>query len=107
MLVDTPDSTIWLTGSLSLATEEMHLVAQVDPKDVSPLAMRAPLHVDGRLLNAPKVSLDKGKVLRRIVPAIVLAAINPLAAILPFIDLGDDESKKAVAACQSVPGRRG
>jgi AsmA family protein len=104
MLVDTPDSTLWLAGSVSLATEEMHLVATVSPKDASPLSLRAPLHVDGRL-NAPKISIEKKSVLRRVGAAVVLATVNPVAAIIPFIDLGDDESKKAVAACQSVPGR--
>jgi AsmA family protein len=104
MLVDTPDSTLWLTGAVSLVTEEMHLVASVSPKDASPVSLRAPLHVDGRL-NAPKISIDKKSVRRRIGAAVVLATVNPLAGIIPFIDLGDDESKKAIAACRSVPGR--
>lgn len=104
MLVDTPDSTLWLTGSVSLATEEMHLVSSVSPKDASPVSLRAPLHIDGRL-NAPKISIEKKSVLRRIGAAVVLATVNPLAGIIPLIDLGDDESKKAIAACLSVPGR--
>jgi AsmA family protein len=68
------------------------------------VSLRAPLHVDGRL-NAPKISIDKKSVRRRIGAAVVLATVNPLAGIIPFIDLGDDESKKAIAACRSVPGR--
>jgi len=107
MLIDTSDSTIWVDGSMSLATEQMQFVARVDPKDFSPLALRTPIHVDGSL-NAPRLSLEKGPLARKVVPAVLLAMINPLAAILPLIDTGDDEAKKAVSACQAVTtARRG
>ena len=105
MLVDTRDSTVWVEGSVSLATEQMHLVARVAPKDFSPLTLRTPLHIDGAL-NAPKVTLEKAPLLRRLVPAALLALINPLAALLPLLDAGDDEARQAITACQALARRR-
>ncbi|MBC7940020.1 MAG: AsmA family protein, partial [Chitinophagaceae bacterium] len=107
MLVDTRDSTIWLDGSVSLASEQMQMVARVAPKDFSPLTLRTPLHIDGTLSD-PSLSLEKGPLLRRLVPAALLAVLNPLAALLPLIDMGeDDEARQALSSCQSVVARRG
>ena len=105
MLVDTRDSTLWVEGSVSLATEQMHLVARVAPKDFSPLTLRTPLHIDGSL-NAPKLSLEKAPLLRRLVPAALLALVNPLAGLLPLLDAGDDEARQAIQACQEVMAKR-
>nr|WP_316639571.1 AsmA family protein [uncultured Roseateles sp.] len=105
MLVDTSDSTIWVDGSLSLATERLALRLRVSPKDFSPLTLRTPVLVGGTLAD-PKLSLEAGPLARRVVPAALLALINPLAAILPLLDQGGDEdSKKTVAACQALMQR--
>jgi len=105
MLVDSRDSTLWIDGSLSLATERLALVAHVAPKDISPLALRTPIHVDGTL-RSPTVSVEKGPVLRRLIPAALLATLNPLAALLPLVDTGDDEARKAIETCRRVAARR-
>jgi len=104
MLVDTRDSTLWVTGGLSLATEQLDLTARVQPKDWSPLALRAPLHIDGTL-GAPALSLDKPALLRRAVPAALLAMISPLAAVLPLIDLGQPDPG-AATGCAAAPVAR-
>ncbi len=104
MVVDTRDSTLWVTGSLSLADEQLQLVARVQPKDFSPLTLRTPLHVDGPLA-APEVTLEKAPLLRRVVPAALLAMINPLAGLLPLLDAGRTEQPAAVAACQALMTR--
>jgi len=104
LLVDTGDSTLWAEGSLSLAEEKLALVARVEPKDFSPLALRSPLRVDGTLAD-PKVSIEKGPIVRRVGSSALLAMLHPLAAILPLMDAGDDDAKNAIAACRSVAER--
>lgn len=103
LLVDTRDSLLWVQGSLSLATEQLQLQAQVRPKDWSPLTLRTPLHIDGTL-GRPVLSLDKPQLMKRAVPAALLALLHPLAALLPLIDAGDNQGP-AVAGCQAVVRR--
>ena len=106
LMVDTRDSTLWLAGSVSLATEQLALTANVAPKDWSPLALRSPLHLDGTLAK-PVLSLDKPALLQRLVPAALLALVNPLAALLPLIDLGGpDGGVAAITACRDAAARQ-
>ena len=44
----------------------------------------------------------KGPLLRRVVPAALLAMVNPLAGLLPLLDTGDDDGRSALQACQRV-----
>lgn len=104
LLVDTPDSTIYAEGAMSLATERLALVAKVEPKDFSPLALRTPLHIDGTFSD-PDLNLEKGPLARRLVPSALLAMLNPLAALLPLIDAGDDDAQKALAGCHALNER--
>jgi uncharacterized protein involved in outer membrane biogenesis len=104
LVVDTSDSTLWATGNLSLASEKLDLTARVSPKDVSPLALRTPVHVRGTL-GDPDLSLDKGPLARRVVPAVLLGMLNPLAALLPLIDTGGEEAKAKLAGCQQLVQR--
>ena len=101
LVVDTPDSTLWGEGRVSLADEKLDLVARVEPKDVSPLTLRTPLRVRGTLSD-PSISLEKGPLVRRAVPAVLLGLINPLAALLPLIDPGGDQARHRTAGCQAL-----
>jgi AsmA family protein len=101
LLVDTRDSLLWVDGSASMATERLQLQAHVQPKDWSPLSLRAPLHIDGTL-GAPLLSLDKPQLLRRAVPAALLALVHPLAALLPLVDAGDAGTTPPAAGCQAL-----
>ena len=112
LMLDTRDSTLWLAGTVSLATEQLALTANVAPKDWSPLALRAPLHVDGTLAK-PVLSLDKPALLKRLVPAALLGLVNPLAALLPLVDLGampdaadGADGVAAVTACRDAAARQ-
>ena len=105
MVIDTPDSTFWIDGTLSLATEAIDLRAVVSPKDFSPLALRTPLHVRGTLAK-PDVSIEKGPLARKLATAALLALANPLAALLPLIDVGDtDAAKKDAIGCRELVQR--
>jgi AsmA family protein len=102
MVLDTRDSTVWIDGSLSLASEQMDLRAIVAPKDFSPLALRTPLRVTGRF-TAPRVSLDKGPLVRKLAITGLLAALQPLAAILPLIDTGGSpDGEEGEAGCERL-----
>jgi len=105
MVLDTKDSTIWVVGSLSLATEKLDLRAVVSPKSFSPLTLRAPLRVRGSFAS-PQVSLDKRPMGLKLATSFLLALVNPLAALIPLVDSGDaGEAKRTAALCQGVMQR--
>jgi hypothetical protein len=106
MVLDTRDSVIWIDGSLSMASEAIDLRAVVSPKDFSPLTLRTPLRVRGSFA-APEVSIDKAPMARKVASALLLALLNPLAALIPFIDPGDGTATAArtADACQSLMQR--
>jgi uncharacterized protein involved in outer membrane biogenesis len=89
-VVDTPDSTVWAEGSVSLKDEALDMKATVAPKDFSPLALRTPIHVKGQF-NAPQISLEKAPLARKIAGVALAALITPLAAVLPMLDKGEGE----------------
>ncbi len=87
-VIDTRDSRLWLDGSVSLADERLALVVRVQPKDFSPLTLRAPVHIRGTLAQ-PSLALDKAALAQRAIPAALLAMVHPLAALIPLIDGGE------------------
>ncbi len=101
-VLNTADSTVWIDGSVSLKSEAMNLKAVVSPKDFSPLSLRTPIHVKGTL-GDPKVSVELGKLAGKAAAAGLLALLNPLAAIIPFIDTGSkDTANKQDAQCKAL-----
>ncbi|MDL2339553.1 MAG: AsmA family protein, partial [Pseudomonadota bacterium] len=105
MVLDTTDSAVWIDGSLSLATEALDLRAVVIPKDFSPLTLRSPLRVGGSLA-VPEVSLEKEPIARKVAASILLALLNPLAALIPLIDPGDaDLARRTGAGCRKLMQR--
>jgi hypothetical protein len=108
LVLDTDDSSVWVDGSISLATETLDLRAVVSPKDFSPLALRTPIHVRGVLAD-PKLSLETGPLARRVGAAALLALITPAAAFLPLVDTGDpDQAERALAqGCRALAERSG
>lgn len=105
MVLDTPDSAIWVDGSLSLATEALDLRAVVVPKDFSPLTLRTPLRVRGSFAQ-PEVSVDKGPAGKKLAASILLGLLNPLAALIPLVDPGDaDGARRGAAGCKALRQR--
>ena len=110
MVVNTRDSTIWIDGTVSLRDESLDLRAVVSPKDISPLTLRTPVHVKGTF-GKPEASLEVGKLVGKAGAAGLLALLNPLAAIIPFIDPGakkeaaqnDAECANLVATSGAIP----
>jgi len=107
LVVDTTDSTVWVDGSLSLATESLDLRLLVSPKDFSPLALRSPVHLKGSFAD-PDVSLDKAKLGQRLGAAALLGFLTPIAALIPFFDVGDtDDAKRGASQCKALSNRLG
>ena len=103
MVVDTADSAVWVDGSLSLASESMDLRAVVFPKDFSPLALRTPLLVKGSF-SKPEVSVEKAPLAKKLGLSVLLGLINPLAALIPLIDVGDAQGAAAGGASGGASG---
>jgi uncharacterized protein involved in outer membrane biogenesis len=104
-VIDTRDSTVWVEGSVSLAHETLDLKAVVSPKDFSPLTARAPIHVEGTFAQ-PKITVEASKLGAKVGAAALLSLINPLAAVIPFIDPGaDDDAKREAAECATLVRR--
>ena len=105
LVLETPESTIWMNGSISLASEAIDLNLVVAPKDISPLALRTPLHVRGSFAQ-PSVSLDKGKLGLRLAASALLALVNPLAALIPLVDVGNNaEAQRGADECRVLSNR--
>jgi uncharacterized protein involved in outer membrane biogenesis len=101
LVLDTSDSTVWLDGSVSLATEQLNLRAVVAPKDFSVLTLRSPLHIEGSFAR-PNVSIEKAPLGLKLGTSLLLGLINPLAALLPLVDTGSQKDARANAAsCQA------
>jgi uncharacterized protein involved in outer membrane biogenesis len=105
LVLDTRDSTLWIDGSLSMASEALDLRVVVTPKDFSPLALRTPLHVRGTF-GDPVISLDKGRLGTRLGASALLGLVNPLAALIPLMDMGNSaDSKRGADDCRALSNR--
>ncbi len=105
LVLDTRDSTLWVDGSLSLASETLDLRVVTTPKDFSPLALRTPVRLHGSFAD-PSVSIEKGPLGARLGASVLLALVNPLAAVLPLMDIGNaDDARRGADACRTLSQR--
>lgn len=96
-IIDTSDSLVVLDGQVSLVDEKLALTLRAKPHDLSPLALRAPIHVRGSFAE-PKVRPDAGTLGLKIGAAAVLAVVvAPLAALVPLIDPGSSDKGQGCA----------
>jgi uncharacterized protein involved in outer membrane biogenesis len=104
-VLDTPDSTAWIDGSVSLASEAIDLRMVVSPKDFSPLTLRAPLHVGGSLAN-PTLSVESAPLAAKAAGALMLGLVAPLAALIPLLDPGNaEDAQRGAADCLALSQR--
>ena len=87
LVLDTPDTLVIGTGVIDLRNEALDLTLYPRPKDKSLFAARSPLHVRGPLRD-PRVQPDAAALAARGLSAAALALVNPLLALLPFIETG-------------------
>ena len=103
---DTVDTNVLGGGTISLKNETLNLTLRPQPKDVSILSLRAPLHVTGTF-KKPEFKPDMGAMVRRGGTALLLGALNPLAALIPLIETGPgkDSDCKSLLAHVNQAGR--
>ncbi|HET7796178.1 MAG TPA: AsmA family protein [Rhizobacter sp.] len=105
LVVETRDSNLWADGSVSMKDEALDLRLVVAPKDFSPLTLRSPLRVKGSF-HEPKISLEKKPLAARAGAAALLAFVNPLAALIPFVDPGSGDHAEADECSQLLARAR-
>jgi uncharacterized protein involved in outer membrane biogenesis len=100
-LIDNSDSRIKVDGRIDFAAEQLDMRAVVRPKDLSLFSLRSPLHVQGTFAS-PSVVVEKGPLLRKAAIAAALGAVAGPAALIPFVDLGDQTPDDSCAATKAV-----
>ena len=86
-VIDATDTVLSVEGTLQLGEERINLTARAEPRDASMFTLRTPVDLAGTFLD-PQIKPHKGPLAVRGAAAIALAAINPILAIIPFIDPG-------------------
>jgi uncharacterized protein involved in outer membrane biogenesis len=102
-VIDTHDSTMLLSGDLSLADETLDLTMTTHPHDTSPVALRSPVKVDGTF-SQPHVHLKAGPIAARAGAAVALATITPLASLLALVDFRQKDKDVCTGAVNQVAG---
>jgi uncharacterized protein involved in outer membrane biogenesis len=87
IVLDTVDTVIVGTGTISLLDESLDLVLRPSPKDASILSLRSPLKITGTFA-APRAGPDKAALAGRAAIALALGALNPLLALAATIETG-------------------
>jgi AsmA family protein len=88
---DTTDTVVYGEGKISLRDEALDLKLVPQPKDRSPLSLRAPLKVAGSFKD-PSFRPEAGALALRGAAAAALYAIAPPAALLALIETGPGEN---------------
>ncbi len=90
-IVDTEEAVLNVSGTINLAREQLDLTLKPDTRGLRVFSLRAPLYLRGSF-DQPKVSVDKGVLALRAGGALALAAVAPIAALLPLINMGPGQA---------------
>jgi uncharacterized protein involved in outer membrane biogenesis len=95
-IVDTEEALLNVSGTINLEQEQLNLTLKPDTKGLRVFSLRAPLYLRGSF-DQPKVSVDKGVLALRAGGALALAAVAPIAALLPLINIGPGQASECDA----------
>lgn len=101
---DTGDSNLRGYARIDLKSETIDAEMESKPKDFSPLTARTPIRISGPL-KKPNIGIKPGKLAAKTAGAAALTLINPLAAIIPFIDTGGGEDADCRGLIRQVRAR--
>jgi len=87
LVLDTDVTRIDAGGRIDLGQEKLDLTVVPKTRQLSLLALRTPIHVQGSFAH-PKAGLDKGRLALRGLGAVALGVVNPALALIPLIDPG-------------------
>lgn len=91
MLLDTDITQLNARGNINLRDETLDLTLTQKSKKLSLIALRPPIHVQGSFAK-PKASVDKGTLATRGLGAALLGAVNPLLALIPLVETGNNQN---------------
>lgn len=86
-ILDTDDTNLKGKMKINLKDESIDATLNARPKDSSLLSLQSDILVKGKM-KSPSVMLDPVSTGARGASAVLLGLVNPLAAILPFIEVG-------------------
>jgi len=101
LAVDTRDTLFVGGGSIDLERQALDLMIEARPKDASLLTFSAPIRLKGPLTN-PELMPVSAELVGRALAAIGLAAVQPLAGLLPLLETGGEA---ATPYCDGLIGR--
>jgi uncharacterized protein involved in outer membrane biogenesis len=90
LVIDTTDTIVTAQGTIDFRSEKLDIETHPEPKDPSPFVLRSPILVEGTL-GHPDVKPKIGPIVARGGAAVLLGLVNPLLALLPFIETGPGE----------------
>lgn len=102
---DTPDTVIVGEGALDMTRERLDLKLEPRPKDVSPLAARAPIHIEGKLIDIG-IGPDTGQLVGRSLAAIGIGILIPPAALVALVETGGGENAPCGAFLAEIEENR-
>lgn len=102
-IIDTAAATLLVSGSVSLAREQLNLKVISKPKSLSLVSLRTPIEVRGSFA-APRAMLSANPLGAKVLAAAALAGVAPLAALVPLIDVGQHHAGGCAAALQRLDG---
>ncbi len=109
IVFDTDTMLIQGRGTVSLRDETLDLRLEGDPKQVRLIRLGAPITIEGRW-RAPEIGVDVEEAIDQGGIAAALATlVAPIAAVLPFVDLGlaEDANCASLLAGRPQPAREG
>jgi uncharacterized protein involved in outer membrane biogenesis len=89
-VIDTTDTLVTGSGTIDFKSEGLKLVTRAEPKDFSPFVLRSPIDITGTFKD-PKVMPQMGPLAARGAAGLLLAMVNPLLAVIPFVETGPGE----------------
>lgn len=90
LVIDTTDTVVTGTGTVNFKSEGLDLVTRAEPKDFSPFVLRTPINIKGSFKN-PVVRPQVGPLAARGAAGLLLGLVNPLLAVVPFVETGPGE----------------
>ena len=100
-VIDTTDTKIVGEGQISLVEETIDMKLSPQPKDVSILTLRTPVHIEGTFKD-PTILPDKMLAIRAGAAVVLGVLATPFAALIPTIETGLTEDANCRALIASV-----
>lgn len=104
-VIDTTQTQILGSGTFDLGTERFDITVEPLPKDAGFLSLRTPVRLYGSFAT-PQFELKKVPLIARAAGVVALAAVAPVAALLPLIEPGPGETTNCGKVDAEVLGAR-